>query len=199
MRVHAELSRFLCWNNACESVPRALASNENEISTRDSMKILESNHEKLKLKMIELFSKQQYLCVTFDVWTSFAVSFFGMTIHFLTESFERRSYALSFKPLYERQTHEQLANAMQNVFDEFKIEKSKITNVVTDGCSAFTKSFKRFGKEDPHTSSQTLEEIPLDDIVEENNNADYQLPFIQNENGEMFVHNILTFGHSVHT
>lgn len=156
------------------------------------MRMLQSNYEQLKLNMIEIFSKQKYLCVTCDVWSSRAQSYFGVTVHYLNESFERKSYGLAFRPLYERQTHEELAKAMQTIFDDFKIDKSKITNVVTDGCSAFTKSFKRFGKEDPHTSSETVENV----IANEDEEEDDQMRFIQNENGELFVSNIITFAPS---
>lgn len=115
-----------------------------------------------------------------------------MTVHFLNLNFERQSYALAFRQLRGRQTHDILANEMNKVFEEFGLTKEQISNIVTDGCSAFTKAFKLFGTEEPFTSRcQTIEEFPLEDV--ENAVSD-DLPFMQSEDGEIFVANILTFG-----
>lgn len=133
------------------------------------------------------------MCVTCDVWTCRATSFLGMTVHFLKPNFERKSYALAFRQLKGRQTHDILAIEMNKVIQDFGLKKEQISNIVTDGCAAFTKSFKVYGKEERLMSkNQTIEEIPFDD--DDDDTAIAQLPFMQNEDGEMFVANILTFG-----
>lgn len=143
---------------------------------------------------IWFFFRSIKVCVTCDVWTCRATSFLGMTIHFINANFERESYALAFRPLKGRQTHEILAVEMNKIFINFGLKKEQISNIVTDGCSAFTKSFKKFGLEEPLTSrNQTIEEFPFDDDVDDDGTGD-GLPFMQNEEGEIFAANVITLG-----
>lgn len=65
----------------------------------------------------------------------------------------------------------------------------KVTNIVTDGGSAFCKAFKLFGK-----SVDTLVEpvqISNEDNAIENEADPNELPFIQHEDGEPFLSNII--------
>lgn len=158
------------------------------------MKALTGNFEKMRTSMIETFKKQLHLCITCDVWSTRANSFLGMTIHFLTESYDRKSFALAFRPLKTRQTHDKLSLEINKILSDYELAVEQITNMITDGGSAFTKGSKRFGKEDPLTSSQTIDDFPLEDYDEDENeeltNDIRTFPFMQNEDGEVFISNM---------
>lgn len=145
------------------------------------MKTLTDNFENMKLKLIDILRNQKYVCTTCDVWTSSAQSYFGATVHFINESYERKSYALAFRPLLQKQTHKELAKEMNNIFTDYGLTNSQITNVVTDGCAALTKSFKKFGgKNDQLTSTAIIEDVPNEDFQNENDDGDNLMPYLQN-------------------
>lgn len=111
------------------------------------MEALDKRHKATKQKLIDLLKQQEHLCVTADVWTSHAQSYLGVTVHFIDEDYKRQSFLLAFKQLIKRQTYDVLAKAMDDIFAEYQIDKSKITNIVTDGGSAFSKMFKQYGEQ----------------------------------------------------
>lgn len=64
---------------------------------------------------------------------------------------------------------------------EFNLTKENVTNIVTNGCSAFTKGFELFGTCDKlvEHSSTEYDEIPNEDSEEvEQNDSGNELPFI---------------------
>lgn len=109
------------------------------------MTTLDSEYEKMKTCLKEWLEKQIYLCVTADAWTSHAQSYLGVTVHFIDEAFNRRSYLLAFKQMKYRQTYDILGKTVDAIFHDFGITHSQITNIVTDGGSAFCKMFKKYG------------------------------------------------------
>lgn len=82
---------------------------------------------------------------------------------------------------------------IDEILNEFELAKEKITNIVTDGGSAFCKAFKEFGK----NNDMLVEAIGLDenddneDLSE--NAALRETPFMQNNDGELFYSNHLNF------
>lgn len=110
------------------------------------MKTLDSEYSKMKDKVRETLSRQKYICITADVWSSRAQSYLGVTAHFLNDEFKRESYVLAFKQLYFKQTYKVLAIEMDKIFNDYGIKHSQITNIVTDGGSNFCKMFKMYGK-----------------------------------------------------
>lgn len=159
------------------------------------MKTLDDSYSKMKKKLTDVLAKQEVVCVTCDVWSSRAQSYIGMSVHYLTPDYERKSYVLAFRQLTGRQTNEELSLEMNKMFNEFGLDKYKITHVVTDGCSSFTKGFRLYGKSDPLTESIDIEELEAeqDDTIDDVNDQN-EMPFMQNEQGELLVSNILTFG-----
>lgn len=187
--VEENLSYRIVDSNGLKNLLELVAKRRVQLPSRGLfMKTLSQNYDKMKVAMINTFKKQMHMCITCDVWSTKADSFLGMTIHFLTESFERRSFALAFRPLKTKQTNDKLAFEINKVLSEFELTKEQLTNMITDGGSAFTKGSKIYGKEDPLTSHQTIEEIPLEDDVDMND----VLPFMQNEDGEIFLSNTIT-------
>lgn len=180
---------------------------------RKFMSKLESKFHAMKSSLKDILKEQQFLCVTCDVWSSRGQSYLGVTIHFINQDHKRESYLLAFKRLYARQTYLYLAQTLDEIFKDFEIDIEKITNIVTDGGSAFCKMFKEFGNttdaiiqdspEDeydddamfaPTTSSEPLDtRTTSSSEVSEEETLDTVHEFMQTETGELFQNEILQF------
>lgn len=111
-------------------------------STTSFMNFLKDQFEEMKKKLKQLLDKQNYLCITTDVWSSRAQAYLGMTVHFIDEKFERQSFVLAFRELRQKQTHKVLTSEIVKVLEEYGIIVDKVTHIVSDGGSAFCKAFK---------------------------------------------------------
>lgn len=114
-------------------------------SRRKFMNTLDEKFKMMKDSLKTRLQKQQYICITCDVWSSRGQSYLGVTCHFLNEAFQRESFVLAFKRLYYRQTYAELAAELDKIFNDYEIRIEQITHIVTDGGSAFCKMFKEFG------------------------------------------------------
>lgn len=160
------------------------------------MNHLEADFISVKTKLKELIAKQEYVCLTADVWSSRAQSYLGVTLHFLDDSFQRQSYALAFKELRYKQTYKELSKSLDDIFKDFDLNIAKITNIVTDGGSAFCKMFKLYGDEAESVAKETnseTEEIGEDvDMDEENMSRFFQNEtFMADLNGDFFASEII--------
>lgn len=160
-------------------------------TTRKFMDSLTSQFEATKSKLKTVLDKQKYVCATCDVWSSRANSYLGITVHFISKTYVRKSYILSFRELNGKQTYDMLGKEMANVFVEYGLAIEKITNVVTDGGSAFCKSFRIFAR---RNNSTILED---DDFIDDNDNDNGEeedpaslMPYMTHD-GEHFVSNII--------
>lgn len=146
--------------------------------------------------LIERLSQLKYLCATADAWSSRCQSYLGVTIHFLnTEPFKRESYVIGFKRILFKQTNDELARAINNIFLHFKIRKEQLRNIVTDGGSNFCKMFKVYGKpldafdcENEESDDQT---DAIDTDPTDTDTANSQ--FMVDANGELFRSEIIDF------
>lgn len=152
------------------------------------MERLNKRYSLVRSKLIDTIKEQKKVCMTCDVWSSRCQSYIGTTIHYLTPTYKRESYLLAFRQLKARQTNEELAAAMVEVMDEFEITVSKVTHIITDGGSAFCKAFKRFGR----SHDSYVDDIPTESTNENDSNNSFVMPYIQNEDGESYVSNIIT-------
>lgn len=162
------------------------------------MKNLSEKFLAMKAKLIEILAEQKHVCLTCDVWSSRACSFLGVTAHYKSKDFRTHSHVLAFRKLKGKQTYLELGTEIENILNEFNLPKSKITNIVTDGGSAFCKAFKEFGK----GNDMLVEEIIWDEAIENSENDEdsdkaenstIELPFMQNDDGELFYCNLLNF------
>lgn len=147
---------------------------------------LANRFEELRKKLIQLLKEQKHVCITADVWSSRAQSYLGVTAHYITPSFERKSFLLAFRSMKSRQTNEVLAAAIDSILKEFNLGNHKVTHILTDGGAAFCKAFKKFGR----SHDVYVECIPEEDILQTN---ERNMPFIQNEDGELLVNNVISF------
>lgn len=160
-------------------------------SMRQIMGNLSGQYERMKKELIRVLQNQKYVCVTCDVWSSRGQSFIGITVHYITESYERKSYVLAFRPITGKQSYDVLAKIISSVFKEYGLPVEKITHIVTDGGSAFCKAFRIYGKR----SDDPVEDCEVEVCSEtadngENTDTTADLPFMQ-ENGELFYSNVI--------
>lgn len=161
------------------------------------MKSLDEEFGKVNGELKKLLAQQEYLCITADVWSSRAQSYLGVTVHFLNDKYQRESFVLAFRELKGKQTYFELANMLDQIFKEYSIKKSQITNIVTDGGSAFCKMFKKYGD-----SIDVIVTNTNGDEIEESNSAAQDgnivvTEFMEGENGEMMHTEILNFDGAV--
>lgn len=184
-------------------------------SRRKFMSTLNEKFQQMKSGLKELLAKQSYMCITCDVWSSRGQSYLGVTVHFLNDSLEnnkhRESHVLAFKQLYGRQTYIDLAQKLDEIFEDYAIDIEKVTNIVTDGGSAFCKMFRKFGTV---SDAEIHEHGAYNDDIEDNDDLDQNEPndigttsetqnsnelllgdtvYMQNELGELFASDILDF------
>lgn len=166
-------------------------------SRRKMIKTLDNEFHKMKVKLKEILRLQKYVCMTADAWSSRAQSYLGVTVHFLNTDYQRESYVLAFKQLYFKQTYRELAEALMAIFADYNIDKTQITNIVTDGGSNFAKMFKIYGQSiDAVVTTTTREPIPSD--LDEFGDNDVPEPATEpttmsDVNGEAFLNEILQF------
>lgn len=159
------------------------------------MEYLKQRFDDMKVKLTNLLREKEYICVTCDVWSSRAEAFLGMTVHFIDSKYKLNSFVLAFRPLKKRQTHQVMAEEISKVLSEFGIDVEKITHIVTDGGSAFGKTFKVYGKGSDALVEKQLNPIVGVQVSNENENEDEMIDeqFIRYDDGEVFFSNVIQF------
>ncbi|XP_055306606.1 uncharacterized protein LOC129570909 [Sitodiplosis mosellana] len=166
------------------------------------MTCLDKEFNKVKDTLRSKLKEQKYVCVTADVWSSRAQSFLGVTVHYINKDFCRESYVLAFKNLQQRQTYKELGTALDEIFNEYGLKKSQITNIVTDGGSSFAKMFKMYGSsidvvvstyDDDNEELDYEEKDPAEDLRDEAESNDIVTQFMEDANGDYFVNEIINF------
>lgn len=167
------------------------------------LKTLNEEYNEIKVVLEEVLARQRYLCSTADVWSSRAQSYLGVTVHFLNrETFKRVSFLLAFKQLHCKQTYKELAKVINDIFKDYGIKTSQITNIVTDGGSAFCKMFKAYGSPvdvSTHTEELNDSEEDFGDVNADAEPIDTITNFMEDINGEQFVNEVLLFESDIST
>lgn len=102
-----------------------------------SIEINKSYKEK-KSRLKALLEKQNYVCLTSDIWSCRNKSYLGMTTHFISsETLERKSYSLACKRIRYNHTYENIALIMHHILKEFSLDVAKVTHIVTDNATNF--------------------------------------------------------------
>lgn len=98
--------------------------------------------------LTDYIEKQNFVCVTADIWSANNKSYLGMTCHFINEiNYNRYSYILACRRIKGNHTYLNIAKVINEIIQDFKIENDKITHVVTDNASNFGKAFRTFSKQ----------------------------------------------------
>lgn len=66
-------------------------------TTKTLVSDLSTSFEKIKMKLQRNIDITQHVCITADIWTNKSLSFMGVTIHYLDENLDRKSYLLAFR------------------------------------------------------------------------------------------------------
>lgn len=108
-------------------------------------KMTELYHAK-KNTLMSTFQRlsHKHISVTTDIWSSNHRSYLGVTVHWITENWERKSAALTLKRFAGRHTGERIAIYLRDIFASFSIQ-DQITMVITDNGSNFVKAFRSHG------------------------------------------------------
>lgn len=101
-----------------------------------------------------------YVCTTADVWSTKQRSFFGVTAHWINDTYERCSVALACRRFNGSHTYDKVSEMLEDIHSQFNLDLDKLVATVSDNGSNFVKAFKEFGP----TSS---EEETVDGLVDE--------------------------------
>ncbi|VVC24710.1 Ribonuclease H-like domain [Cinara cedri] len=115
-------------------------------------------------EIVRDLEKIKYVCITADCWSIFHRSYIGFTIHWINPlTLERCSKALACRRMIGRLTYDNIAESIDKVLNEFKIQ-NKTTLIVTDNAANFVKSFRVYSKND--NDSATNDDIDLTGAIE---------------------------------
>jgi len=86
--------------------------------------------------LIEKISKQKYICLTTDIWSSLNKSYLGITMHYIAENtYQRFSYAIACRRIEGSHNYMNIAKCISDILTSYKIDVTKISHTVNS--SAF--------------------------------------------------------------
>lgn len=140
--------------------------------------------ENHKDKLIELLKECEYICETADIWSNKHRGFLGVTAHWLdSQTFQRRSIALSCSHFPSPHSHEKIAEKLQLLNAEYNIAP-KIITTVTDNASNFVKAFDEFGQswESIQTTDVQFHEFPESSLSRHHRCTTHTLALVAKDN-----------------
>lgn len=103
-------------------------------------KIMKDMYNKCVLKLKGILKDIHFVAITTDSWTSVSTeSYLAITCHFIDQNFNLNSSLLAVPKVNEQHTSENLANVLQQIFDEWQIG-SKVSCIVTDSAANMIKT-----------------------------------------------------------
>lgn len=134
-------------------------------------KLLKEQYLKTFSKLFTILSGIKYVGITTDIWTSTATeSYICVSCHFIDQEFNLKRAILSTKQLEKNHTSENIAQALREIFEEWKIY-DKITCIVTDNAASMLKACELLRKKNLPCFAHTLNLA-----VQEN----FKIPDVQN-------------------
>lgn len=131
-----------------------------------------------KIKVI--CAETTYICTTCDIWSGRKRSFLGVTMHWITDKYQRKSLALACRRFRNSHSAERIAFLLKQIYDHFGLSNSKIVATVTDNASNFIKAFRLYGvksrlihceSSDYIFSNEPLTSVDSSDSEHDNNDA----------------------------
>ena len=108
-----------------------------------SVRLNEAHHNMLQCLRDKLVSAS-YVCTTADIWSTNNKSYFGVTVHWLSDDFQRCSAVLGCRRFKGSHTYNRIAELLSGIHDEVNLDTNKIVCTVTDNASNFKKAFKEY-------------------------------------------------------
>lgn len=105
-------------------------------SRKTITRLLDAKYEVLKQKFINNIQQASSFTLTCDIWTDISnKSYLGVTIHYLKTEVTLTKGVIGVIPLEQNHTSEYIKDELLSVLQNFKINQSDITAVVTDSAS----------------------------------------------------------------
>lgn len=135
-------------------------------STYAVAKYTERMFESTKKTLKKLLSNVDYVCITADILSGKRRSFFMVTAHWITETFERKSAALACRRFRRPHTYERIAHKLLGIQQDFGLSSIKIAATVMENGSNFFKTFRSFGVDraliEKHSSNVFVDDDEID-------------------------------------
>ncbi|XP_076295239.1 uncharacterized protein LOC143216244 [Lasioglossum baleicum] len=103
-------------------------------------KLYDETRDKIKTDL----GNVEYVCTTADIWSGKHRSFLGVTVHWITENYERKSAALGCRRFRGTHSYDRIKHLLHCMHREFDLDAEKIVATVTDNASNFVKAFNTF-------------------------------------------------------
>lgn len=161
---------------------------------------MDTEYRLFKENQIAGLAKIEHICLTADLWSRSRRAFLGVTAHWIdNETLKRKSYALACKRMPGAHTAEVVTKGLFDVMDDYKIKETKVTRIVTDGGSNFSKAFKDAEKarkqcaenniNNPSTSSGAA------NVVDQGSASDTDDAGHSDDNGDDELNTLIDEGH----
>jgi hypothetical protein len=154
----------------------SIAPTKKVIGRKTLMSQLKEDFETLKTNMFEEFATVDYVSITADLWSVASKSFLGVTVHYLAQNLQRKSFALACKRVIGSHTFDVLAKELENILEDFNIIH-KTVGCTTDNGSNFVKSFQVFGVDNNQSSALRQETFGEEDEEDGENEDEESLVF----------------------
>ncbi|XP_046401382.1 uncharacterized protein LOC124167499 [Ischnura elegans] len=161
--------------------------------------IIHKRHQRVKEKIAEYLSSQQYLCSVAHVGTNGNKNFLGITVHYLERSnFERKSFSLALKTFNGQLSKRRIKEAIFDVHREYGILEKATTNII-DYDPNLVKAFRNYldqsNSTEPEEQIEDLAGILKEDSVSSNIAHSY-LRQSPHHNSSFHAPNFLSFQYS---
>jgi len=120
-----------------------LNSNPSVPCRRTLKKRILEEYESQQLKLKADLENVAGVCTTAEVWSARRRSFMGVTCHWITKDFQRKSILLSLQRFPGKHTSDKIAELLSKVFSSYCLN-DKIISVITDNGTNFCKAFRDY-------------------------------------------------------
>ena len=86
-----------------------------------------------------------FVCTTADIWSERRRTFFGVTAHWISPDYERKSAALACRRFAGVHSFNKITDLLHSIHSEFGLSNGKIVATITNNGSTFRKAFRMFG------------------------------------------------------
>jgi len=122
--------------------------------------------------LTEKISKQKYICLTTDIWSSLNKSYLGMTMHYIEENtYQRFSYAIACRRIEGSHNYINIAKCISEILTSYKINVTKVSHTVTDNATNFGKAFRvytqQFTAESTTNNCLTLNDQSINKLIDD--------------------------------
>ena len=137
-------------------------------SRRTVAREIESLFEEKVKELQGFLGKADFVATTADIWTGFKNrrAFMGMTVTYLDEALDRKSFTLSCRLFEGSHTFDKIGEILQEEHAKFGLYVPKLVATVTDNASNFKKAFKEYGIEATDLIKESDESDETDEIDE---------------------------------